>query len=76
VLVASFRELAASRIATDRRLGEAVVGILLRVDIFLWAEASTAHEIVGVLEHISCYAHDIGRIERVSLVERERTKDG
>ena len=53
-----------------------MVGILLREDIFLWAETSTAHEIVGVLEHISCYAHDIGRIERVSVVERERTKDG
>lgn len=59
-----------------QEVGQAVVGILLRVDIFLWAEASTAHEIVGVLEHISCYAHDIGRIERVSLVELEHTKDG
>jgi hypothetical protein len=54
-----------------------VVGVLLlRVDIFLWAEASGAQEIVGVLEHIRCYARDIGVIERVSLVELERTEDG
>jgi hypothetical protein len=53
----------------DRQeVGEAVVGILLCVDIFLWTEASTPGEIVSVLEDLSLYAHDVGRVKWVSLV--------
>ncbi len=53
-----------------------MVGVLLRVDIFLWTEASTAGEIVSVLENIRLDAHKVCRIKRVGLVQFERTKDG
>ena len=33
------------------------------------------HEIVSVLEHVSLDAHDRGRIERMSLMQLDRTKD-
>lgn len=36
----------------------------------------TPHEIVSVLEYISLDAHDRGRIERMSLMQLDRTADG
>ena len=52
----------------SQEVGEAVVGILLCVDIVFRTESPTPGEIVSVLENISLDAHNVGRIKWVSLV--------
>ena len=50
-----------------QQIGKAVIGVFLGMDVGLWTEASTASEVISVLEHVGLDAHDLGRIKGLDL---------
>ena len=53
---------------------QAVVGILLGVNVVLGTESPAPGEIVSVLENFSLDAHDVRRIKWVYLMQRDRAE--
>ena len=51
-----------------QQIGEAMIGVFLGMDVGLRTEASTASEVVGVLDYVGFDAHNVGRIKLVHLV--------
>ena len=51
-----------------QQVGKAMIGVFLGMDVGLWTEASTASEVISVLDHIGFDAHDLGGIKWVDLV--------
>ena len=51
-----------------QQVGKAMIGVFLGMDVGLWTEASTASEVISVLDHIGFDAHDLGRIKWIDLV--------
>ena len=52
-----------------------MVGVFLRVDIGLWPELPSAGEVIGILEDCCLDAYDIGRIERMGLMQLKYAED-
>ncbi len=72
-------ELRGLNVAVEQRhgqqVGEAVIGVLLRVDVGLRPEASAAREVVCGLDDVGVDARDFGRIERLEPVQFEHAED-
>ena len=53
-----------------QQVGKAMIGVFLvaYADVGLWTEASTASEVISVLDHIGFDAHDLGGIKWVDLI--------
>ena len=52
-----------------------MIGVFLGMDVGLRTEASTASEVVGVLDHVGFDAHNLGRIKWVHLVQFKDAED-